>query len=236
MEVHHHSHTSRKKWTHYFWEFLMLFLAVFCGFLAEYQLEHTIEHQREKQYINSLVNDIKNDINQLEILDSDWKNGYGAADSLLYWLKGKEILTHSAPAFRLIPQAISFTDFVANDGTMQQLKNSGGLRLLRKSRIVDSIMSYQRAIDRIHLKQQAMNNAQTRSHYITGLFDAVAIMNTADRNNIPLLITDKKFINDAYMYIFIWRGEFELLGNFGMQTKESGIRLLKAIKEEYHTN
>ena len=34
MEVHHHAHTSRKKWTHYFWEFLMLFLAVFCGFLA----------------------------------------------------------------------------------------------------------------------------------------------------------------------------------------------------------
>jgi len=43
MEVHAHSHTvpiaiGRKKWTHYFWEFLMLFLAVFCGFLAEYQL------------------------------------------------------------------------------------------------------------------------------------------------------------------------------------------------------
>ena len=48
MEVHHHAHTARKKWTHYFWEFLMLFLAVFCGFMAEYQLEHTIEHQREK--------------------------------------------------------------------------------------------------------------------------------------------------------------------------------------------
>jgi hypothetical protein len=55
MEVHHHSHlasgethTSRKKWTHYFWEFLMLFLAVFCGFLAEYQLEHKIERDKEK--------------------------------------------------------------------------------------------------------------------------------------------------------------------------------------------
>jgi hypothetical protein len=35
MEVHAHSHTARKKWTHYFWEFLMLFLAVFCGFMAE---------------------------------------------------------------------------------------------------------------------------------------------------------------------------------------------------------
>ena len=46
MEVHHHTHlasgkthTARKKWTHYFWEFLMLFLAVFCGFLAELQLQ-----------------------------------------------------------------------------------------------------------------------------------------------------------------------------------------------------
>ena len=28
MEVHAHTHTPRKKWTHYFWEFLMLFLAV----------------------------------------------------------------------------------------------------------------------------------------------------------------------------------------------------------------
>jgi len=39
MEVHRHAHTDRKKWTHYLWEFLMLFLAVFCGFLAENQRE-----------------------------------------------------------------------------------------------------------------------------------------------------------------------------------------------------
>ena len=55
MEVHHHSHTARKKWTHYFWEFLMLFLAVFCGFLAEYKLEHVIELQREEKYARSLL-------------------------------------------------------------------------------------------------------------------------------------------------------------------------------------
>ena len=66
MEVHPHSHTKRKNWTHYFWEFLMLFLAVFCGFLAEYQLEHTIEHQREKQYMQSLLFDLQSDIATLE--------------------------------------------------------------------------------------------------------------------------------------------------------------------------
>jgi hypothetical protein len=57
MEVHPHILTPRKKWIHYFWEFLMLFLAVFCGFLAENLREHSVEHQREKQYVQSLVSE-----------------------------------------------------------------------------------------------------------------------------------------------------------------------------------
>ena len=61
MEVHHHSHTARKKWTHYFWEFLMLFLAVFCGFLAEYQLEHKIERDRAKELAKSFYEELKSD-------------------------------------------------------------------------------------------------------------------------------------------------------------------------------
>ena len=65
MEVHAHSHTARKKWTHYFWEFLMLFLAVFCGFLAENQREHMIEHQRETKFIRSLISDLETDTTRL---------------------------------------------------------------------------------------------------------------------------------------------------------------------------
>ena len=61
MEVHAHSHTERKKWTHYFWEFLMLFLAVFCGFLAEYQLEHKIEKDRAKELARSLYEELQQD-------------------------------------------------------------------------------------------------------------------------------------------------------------------------------
>ena len=66
MEVHHHpipigSHTSRKKWTHYFWEFLMLFLAVFCGFLAENFREHKVEGLRAKEFARSLIQDLNND-------------------------------------------------------------------------------------------------------------------------------------------------------------------------------
>src|SRR5215207_9180494 len=61
MEIHAHAHTARKKWTHYFYEFLMLFLAVFCGFLAENQREHMVEQKREKQYMRSMLDDLKRD-------------------------------------------------------------------------------------------------------------------------------------------------------------------------------
>ncbi|MBL0274465.1 MAG: hypothetical protein IPQ06_15790 [Chitinophagaceae bacterium] len=61
MEVHAHTHTARKKWTHYFWEFIMLFLAVFCGFLAENIREHAVERHREKQFIQAYLEDLKTD-------------------------------------------------------------------------------------------------------------------------------------------------------------------------------
>src|SRR5678810_714390 len=63
MEVHTHTHahTPGKKWTHYFWEFLMLFLAVFCGFLAENYRETIINKEKAHHYIQNMVADLKAD-------------------------------------------------------------------------------------------------------------------------------------------------------------------------------
>ena len=233
MEVHHHAHTARKKWTHYFWEFLMLFLAVFCGFLAEYQLEHTIEHQREKQYIRSLVSDIKSDISQLEELDKEWSECFNSADTLLKYLSGKDIYTNSGPALALVYHSTGFTDFVSNDGTIQQLKNSGGLRLLRKSKITDSIMAYQKTANRVIIKQAGMNDAQQFRNRITDLFDVIHIVSAREEKSIPLLNMDNKAINSAFTYILEWQGEFAGLRILGDNTKECGKRLLKMIYEQY---
>src|ERR1044071_3618135 len=65
MEVHSHTHTPHKKFTHYLWEFLMLFLAVFCGFLAENIREHKVERIRENEYMQSMAEDIRQDIRTL---------------------------------------------------------------------------------------------------------------------------------------------------------------------------
>src|SRR5687767_168526 len=91
MEVHSHTNTARKKWTHYFWEFLMLFFAVFCGFLAEYQLEHKIEKDREKQFVNSLLKDLEADVNTLRINYRNQQAGIILMDSLFLLLDDPQL-------------------------------------------------------------------------------------------------------------------------------------------------
>jgi hypothetical protein len=143
MEVHAHTHTPRKKWTHYFWEFLMLFLAVFCGFLAEYQLEHKIEKDRERQFLSSLLEDLKADIKNLEINYQHHQACIILMDSLFLLLDNPQIAKQRGDDLyyfaRVGPRFVSFAN---NSKTFDQLKNSGGFRLISNSNVADKIMTY----------------------------------------------------------------------------------------------
>ena len=136
MEVHTHTHTARKKWTHYFWEFLMLFLAVFCGFLAEYQLEHTIEHQREKQYARVLYDEFSADsmavAEKIELRldkekDMDYLNSYLKDSSL------SSLPREFYPAYTTVMYLANTYSFEPKDGILSQLKSSGALRYFKST-------------------------------------------------------------------------------------------------------
>src|SRR6187401_2437879 len=90
MEVHAHTHTEKKKWTHYFWEFFMLFLAVTLGFLVENQREHYIEHKREVEYIHSMIEDLKEDTASFNELIETNLVANKKIDTLIALPKGKE--------------------------------------------------------------------------------------------------------------------------------------------------
>jgi len=142
MEVHAHTHTERKKWTHYLWEFLMLFLAVFCGFLAENFREHKIELQREKQFMRSLLFDLKSDTAQLNSLQQIREGRIKQLDTLLTLLKSPQ-LKENTSAFYFNAVLSQFNSkFLPQNGALSQLKNAGGLRLIRKANVVDSILHF----------------------------------------------------------------------------------------------
>jgi hypothetical protein len=142
MEVHHHSHTERKKWAHYFWEFLMLFLAVFCGFLAENFREHQVEHQREIQYMGTLLEDLQADTVLLDATLIDWNDVGLSIDSVADAIDFPLNRLHLSKAYRHINEALNYWSFKFNDRTITQLKNSGGFRLIRNKTVANKIIAY----------------------------------------------------------------------------------------------
>lgn len=143
MEVHTHTHTPRKKWTHYLWEFLMLFLAVFCGFLAENQREHMIEHKREKGFMISMLSDLKADKEMLKNMHLAFTQIVSHLDSLVPILEeGQDMENNAERIYRHQVYLNLFYKSIFADRTINQLKNSGNFRLIRKKNVSDKISEY----------------------------------------------------------------------------------------------
>ena len=142
MEIHKHPHhvTHRKKWGEYFLEFLMLFLAVFLGFVAENLREHFVEKEREKQYMVSLVSDLQNDTTNLNAGFPLKEQRLNAIDSVFLFFKtNPDAKVIPGSVYREIRRANWDRHYRRNSTTIDQLKNAGGLRLVRKKIVADSI-------------------------------------------------------------------------------------------------
>src|ERR1044071_1970059 len=111
MEVHAHTHSERKKFTHYLWEFLMLFLAVFCGFLAENFREHQIEHQREKQYMVTMLEDLKADTALLRQALAYWNERNKSIDSVGEALRLPLSVAQFTKVYRHFNRALDYYSF-----------------------------------------------------------------------------------------------------------------------------
>ena len=149
MEVHHHTHSARKKWTHYFWEFLMLFLAVFCGFLAEYWLEHKIEKDRERQYVRSLIEDLERDTATLNNRIVYCNLTIARADSAIAVFNNPELAMHAGEIYYFLRWMHRSDILSVNDRTIIQLRNAGGMRLVSNKNVSDSIIDYYKEVEYI---------------------------------------------------------------------------------------
>ncbi|MFZ1263724.1 MAG: hypothetical protein WAT34_09445 [Chitinophagaceae bacterium] len=183
MEVHAHSHTERKKWTHYFWEFLMLFLAVFCGFLAEYQLEHKIEKDREKQFMQTMVEDLKSDTTQLSRLILFRKSRIRELDTLFDLVASDAYLHEGRKVYELYENPYwDILRFFPSDRTMQQLKNSGNLRLIRNKNVSNALIKYDVLVRNLKEYEPLQAELATGINpYLEKLLDPV-IIDKATRN------------------------------------------------------
>jgi hypothetical protein len=242
MEVHHHAHDPaaqhhKKNWKSYFWEFLMLFLAVFCGFLAEYQLEHKIENDRGKQYTYSFYEDLLTDSSHFNDLTNGFQKKLTVLedmspcyDSLLGDHPPKNCLT------AIIRNAFDFPDMVNTDRTLQQLKNAGGLRLLKKAD-ADSILLYDNLL-RKYKAAETSGFQEVQSEIRTTFYSLVNFESWKGKglnstvfalygNNKELL---NRYFNQLRMYLEWIRARMNQL----QKLKKRNAELIAHFKAKYH--
>ena len=190
MEVHHHSHSARKKWTHYFWEFMMLFLAVFCGFFAEYQLEHKIEKDREHQYLASLISDLKDDSRTLNELIRSEQTRLKELDTLINLLNQPALSKQSGDQLyyvaRIGPRS---NPFGSNTRTFDQLRNSGGFRLIRNVETSNKIAAYYGQFPTLRLLEDNYNHEFNSYKLVAGRILDPAILRNAEQSDGTIVRT-----------------------------------------------
>lgn len=242
MEVHHHGHVHHeKKWKEYIFQFFMLFLAVFCGFLAEYELEHVIENKKEKQFMVSLVRDLESDTVQLNSIKNFRIRNIQQIDSAVYYLV--EHNDGSIPLSQFNFSRLSLRAFYQNSGTLDQLKNSGGLRLIRKKNVVDSIEGYDLQIKRMVLRDEYETRYLYDHNMIAGkMFDGNILAKVhADtafyHKSSPSLQTaigiKKEYLGDYLNSLLRCRASYA--NNMSLQSsiKARAKTLIETIKNEY---
>lgn len=155
-----------KIWKKRFIEFLMLFLAVTLGFFADNIRDSFTNKSQEKEYVLSMIEDAKNDkINiqkaihnnkiRHEMLDSLSKYCYyydSTDDSIRYKLYRNYMMVLLRPDF------LNFSE-----RTMLQLKNAGGMRLIKNKNSIDEIIRYDLAEKQLENQQEYYENYQNKT-------------------------------------------------------------------------
>ncbi len=254
MEVHHHTHTPRQKWTHYFWEFTMLFLAVTAGFMAENLREHYVEQHRVKEYANSLVHDLQSDTIMVNRIIGEMQGFNQRVDSLASFMTTRNLPSLTNLDLYFFANRLQrVRPYTWRRTTIDQIKGSGSLRYFRNDSLVNKIASYDaftRHMDEdYHLDMAIITKASEHANTIIdfnypagfqGVLyrekDSVVIM---PNYNVPpertLLTKDarelKVFLNSYLKARFMLniRITSEL-----PRLKRDATRLIKLLQEEYH--
>ena len=244
MEVHTHSHTERKKWTHYLWEFLMLFLAVFCGFLAENIREHKVEREREKQYIGSLISDLKDDTLIISKHIATLEKSIILLDSL-------SILLDSPEQARKNGEAIYYTSrlgnrtapLVNNSRTFDQLTNSGGFRLISNPETSNRIMNHYANLPELRMVEGVFKSENEAYKAVASRIMDPAIYRkqiSADGSvaritgNPALLSYDAALLKQLGFYAVQMNGSRHGMIPLLQTLKQSAEELLKYLQTTYH--
>ncbi|MGN6602930.1 MAG: hypothetical protein ACTHK8_10800 [Ginsengibacter sp.] len=252
MEVHHHPHIDsgshrKKNFKEYFLEFLMIFLAVTMGFFAENIRESIKDKKQLHEYIGSMVNDLQSDTALYHSAVEYNLSRCRIIDSIIQALSNEDESSNNSRLY-LLARKLTLGTFVISTTpkTFDQMKSSGGLRLIAKQSVNDSIGSYYQWTQRFEFwsdfQKQRMNEVISISDRV---FDSKVFFSILKKmendsgpvmpeNNPKLISYDPVSINAVMMRYQYYYGFLKLINERSMSASAQASRLIALLKNEYH--
>lgn len=238
MEIHHHTHTPRKKWTHYFWEFLMLFLAISLGFFVENQREHYIERQRAKVLAYSLVEDVKKDTSSLNSAIMRCEQKIMSLKELVRMLREPATHWNDTLIYKNAVLIQFATRFLRSDGTYNQIVNSGSLRYFKQS-LINLMNQYDIDVRMVESRRDADLNIIfseslnfVNKYLNQEAFDEV-LENKPLTKSLYLHFNSPEIIDELINYAIVSRRITERMKLECETALKSGIELIQALSKKY---
>ncbi|HBC78514.1 MAG TPA: hypothetical protein DEO60_06065 [Bacteroidales bacterium] len=230
-----------KKFKNYLFDFFMLFLAVTLGFFVNNLSEDRSDRQREKQYMNSLINDLKSDTTQIQDVCISIKNQIVGIDSLLHVMENPDQHNFVNRFYYFALKYLnSATFYSGSDRTISQLKSSGGLRLIQKIFISDSIVNYYSSSDNVKYNTEfclkefnKILESEKEMMYLKYL-RVYKIDSIPHLEELELLINDPDIINQFYNQVIYYLSSLINYNILLTDLKEEADTLMKLIKESYN--
>ena len=244
MEVHHHPHVEKKNFKEYLLEGLMIFLAVSMGFIAENIREIIADNEKEKVSIESFVEDLEADQKYFKEQDIYFTERLQQLDSLIALLNTKERITNTNDFYYYGRLATRYTSVVLHAGTIDEVKNSGGLRLIRKKGLSKKIVEYYNQLPII--KEYEVRLASIDENY-RRIFIDIADPSVLESNyskirgrvnkftgNPPLRNYSKDDLARLFGYAQYMRILRNVIAGIEHDLQKNGQQLLALIRNEYH--
>ena len=225
----------------------MLFLAVFCGFLAENQREHYVEHKRERQFIKSLVDDVARDTSELSNWLTVLTHDQDKIDSAIHHYATKKKLTsfETAQIGNMGFDGTWSINIVFTERTSSQLKNSGGMRLIRNKKVSGLITDYWKEIDQYKLTHSRLENYRIDTRKLGfRIFGDLPGLYLRQYVDPSFLIDSSRILSDSPLLLGEYINNLALIGNvyhgqYYPQLKkllDLAKSLIILIKKEYSLN
>jgi hypothetical protein len=240
---------NSKKIKKYLIEFVLLFSAVTLGFFAENYRETLVERKTEKMYLESLISDLAQDTLKIDFSIESKLTKDKYFDTLYSVLYQSKKPWPTRKLYYMARFLMIREPFYGTEGTIHQLENSGGFKLIRNHALIDKINRYSAAKEKIYQIQISRDQNSVPFKVAVGkvfiarelafLFDPIKFKGRqytmGEPEWDPPLIGNEQELNEFFYWVsndvFIERNCRVLLENLRVSSRELLIDIEQELKK-----